>query len=124
MKREEAESLFTLAGMKPETMWELPNGYWPRHANYQEIRDANPWWLVRTEFGLIKIGWRKKVVQIDWEDTKSRFMLTDDDVTKDESMVHAWTIPKALEYLIAFRTMATKQEAEVKALMSNAKDFS
>lgn len=98
MKKEEVESLFTLANITILNIWELKNKYWPDA--YTDMILNNPWWLVKTEFGLIEIGPRKRVINIDWSDTKIRKIITEDDVTKNEIMVHAWSMTKALEYLI------------------------
>lgn len=95
--RLEVESIFALSGLKQNRMWELANGYWPDAPTYDDIR--RPWWLVQTEIGLIRIGWRKKVLEIDWESAEFRGLVTEDDVTKGQSMVHAWSTVKAVEYL-------------------------
>lgn len=101
--QEKVLSLFMLADIKVLDMDEIPNQYWPRVPDYLELRDKSPWWLVYTEFGTIKIGWRKRVMQIDWnrfEDEKaSAVIVTDDDVTKSPYNVHAYSEPKAVEYL-------------------------
>ncbi len=105
------KALFLLAGFKIESSYELANDYWPDCPEYADIRRRSPWWLVKTEYGLIEIGWRKRVINIDWFDTPyrsgvSKFadgrdiqILTSDEVTKDESMVHAYGYHKALQYL-------------------------
>lgn len=95
--REEAESILTLAGLRPDRMWELANNYWPDTPSYDSVR--RPWWLCKTYIGLIRIGWRKRVLSIDWEDTGIKAIVTDDDVTKEETMVHAWSQEKAVEYM-------------------------
>lgn len=100
MKEEIARGLFAIAGIEIESIFKLANEYWPEHPDYEEIRRKNPWWLIKTRYGLIKIGWRKRVIKIDWSDTKLEKIITADDVTKDKSRVHAWTYTKALEYLI------------------------
>lgn len=92
-------SIFTLAGIKVLNYWELPNEYWPSSATYDEVRKNSPWWLVKTTKGLIKIGWRKKVINIDWSDTGINVVVTEDEVTKDEQMVHAYSVDKAVTYL-------------------------
>jgi hypothetical protein len=111
MTKDEAKSLFTVAGFRVGRIWELPNGYWPRNDHYAKIREETPWWLVMTEIGPVCIGWRKRVIQIDWEGCSFgtvpvRGIVTKDDVTKDETLVHAWTMPKAVEYLAALRHVA------------------
>lgn len=117
---EQVRALFTLADIKILTLWKLPNGYWPEVApddwndhsqvntflRYQRLRVDSPWWLVKTNFGLIKIGWRKRVLNIDWSDTEIRVIVTEDDVTKDKTLVHAWTQLKAVEYLTELKKHA------------------
>jgi hypothetical protein len=101
---DEATSILTLAGLRPERMWELANGYWPDAPAYDEVRC--PWWLAMTRIGLIRIGWRKRVIAIDWDATKVRVIVTSDDVTKGDTMVHAWSIAKAVEYLTAIAKLS------------------
>lgn len=59
---------------------------------------------MKTPKGLIQIGWRKRVISIDWSDTGIRRVVTEDDVTKDDTMVHAYSYAKALAYLTALAT--------------------
>lgn len=61
-----------------------------------------PWFIVTTPMGRIKIGWRKRVINIDWSDAKARVRgeeLTADDVTKGADYIHAYGYEKAKEYL-------------------------
>lgn len=112
MEKREMESLFLLAGFNVVRAWELPNGYDP------VSRPDSHWWLVRTEQapGLIKIGWRKRVINIDWEDTGVEIEeLTKDEVTKDKTGVHAWGNAKAVEYLTALR-LALRRAAHEKTV--------
>lgn len=113
MNEAEMKALFLLAGLNIESSYELPNEYWPDCDEYADIRRNSPWWLVKTEFGLVKIGWRARVISIDWSDTPyrsgvSKFadgrdieVLTTDDVTKSETMVHAYGYGKAVQHLSA-----------------------
>lgn len=96
----------TLAGFVVRKSWELANGYWPDHPDYDDVRE--PWWLFLTDLGLIRIGWRKRVIAIDWEACEVRGIVTDDDVTKDATSVHAWKVEKAVEYLRALRRLGMK----------------
>lgn len=96
---QEARSVFTLAGIEVLNVWEIPNQYWPDTENYAGIRRESPWFLVKTKHGLIKLGWRKRVLSINWSDTAIRKIVTEDDVTKDEAMVHAWSNESAVGYL-------------------------
>lgn len=98
----ELRDLVSLSGLVPEVdqnSWKLQNPYWPEA--YAETIVSSPWLLVRTSRGMVKLGWRKRVISIDWSDTPLRKVITADEVTKDETIVHAWGKVKALEYLTA-----------------------
>lgn len=110
MSKEEMLAIFTLAGIKVLVYDELANGYWPRHPNYDAIRAASPWWLVNTELGAIRLGWRKRVIEIDWERTGLACLVTKDAVTMEPTMVHAYGYAKAVEYLIALRLIWERKQ--------------
>ena len=110
MELEEAKSMFTLAGIPFTTVWKLQNDYWPDHPNYYESIVSSPWWLFKTPKGLIKIGWRKRVISIDWEDTGIKCgdnEITTEDVTKWNFGIHAWSVLDATKYLATFWKIAT-----------------
>lgn len=113
MNREETlkqlKSLIELSGIPVTGQWELANRYWPD--SYHELVVNSPWLLVRTPAGMIQIGWRKRVISISWEDTSIRKEITSDDTTKSDTMVHAWTLPKALEYLTALSRLVKESQA-------------
>lgn len=82
---------------------EIPNGYGasPEYCIF-------PWFIVTTGIGRIKIGWRKRVIHIDWTDTlqkkKTEELFPNEDVTKNSNYeetryIHAWGYEKAKEYL-------------------------
>ena len=98
---ERVRSLFSLSGFEVLGVWEIRNKYWPDHPRYDSVR--SPWWLVKTSIGMIEIGWRKRVIQIDWSDTDFNIIVTEDDVTKDIKYVHAYGYAKAVEYLTRLR---------------------
>lgn len=104
---EKFKALFMLAGFSTVNTYELPNRYWPDHPDYSEVRRNNPWLLVLTTDGPIMIGWRKRVISISWRDCKVRGYVTEDDVTKEEDGVHAYSYCKALEYLTELRRMCS-----------------
>lgn len=101
MKTEEVQSLFTLAGLPPISIKALVDGYGysPDDPRFFERPPRCVWHFVKTRLGWIEIGWRKRVLAIDWSETEIRKVVTKDDVTKGEDHVHAWDIAKALEYL-------------------------
>jgi hypothetical protein len=90
-------ALFGAAGIRYKHSYEIPNRYWPEA--YAELRAANPWLLVITVAGPVMIGMRKRVISINWQATEVRKVVTEDDVTKDDTYVHAWSYDKALVYL-------------------------
>ncbi len=92
LTKEHLLAMFTLAKIPISKTWQIKNQYW-NDPTY------NPWWLVRTPKGLIEIGWRKNVMSINWEDTPVRAIITEDQVTKEESLVHAWSVQDAIRYL-------------------------
>lgn len=93
------KAFFTIAGIEVVKVDKIANKYWPEAQAYAEVREANPWWLVHTPYGVIEIGNRKRVTFISWELTQLRKVITEDDVTKEETFVHAWTTEKITEYL-------------------------
>ena len=87
-------SLFKMAGFK--------------HAFPRAIPDkkdvwGHDWFMMATEYGDIEIGWRKRVISIDGAgaDMPERNIIQffHDDVTKEETLIHAWGYEKCLEYL-------------------------
>jgi hypothetical protein len=115
MNEAQMRAIFLLAGIEISSVFKLPNDYWPDVPDYAELRRESPWWLVRTLSGLVKIGWRKRVIGIDWSDTVVRLEVTPDDVTKDGSMVHAYSYAKAVEYMTTFRRAMIEQAEKTQA---------
>lgn len=108
MTRQHAESLFFLAGFEVLSITQIPNDYWPMVGAYEDVRRDNPWFIVKTLYGDIKIGWRKRVINIEWDGCKVEAKVTEDSTTANGYMVHAWGYHKAVEYL-------TKLHAELRA---------
>lgn len=104
---EQAESIVKLAGFDIYHAWELANRYWPNNPAYDDVR--MPWWLFLTDIGPVQLGWRKKVIHIEWSACAFRGVVTEDNVTKEITCVHAWSVEKAVEYMRALRTMAKAQ---------------
>lgn len=103
MKAKEVDGLFALAGIAVLQKWRLQNRYYGDcdevHADHVQRVVNTPWWLLLTPAGLIEIGWRKRVISINWRFTPVRVLVTQDDVTKGEDHVHAWGMADALKYL-------------------------
>jgi len=106
MERKYLDALLLLAGIDPIGVYEVANGYWGKRD------DAPPWWLVLTKAGPVVIGWRKRVISINWKDTPVRAKMTADDVTSELDYCHAWSYSKAVEYL---RTLQSALEVATAA---------
>lgn len=101
--RDEIRAIMKLSGFTVTHEWELANNYWPLNPSYDDVRV--PWWLFMTDMGPIQVGWRAQVLSISWEATSVRGEVTEDNVTKSDSMVHAWKTEDAVKYLKALRAL-------------------
>lgn len=92
-----AEDKEKILGLFKEPIYveQIPNGY--------DGDPIFPWFIVTTKCGRIKIGWRKRVILINWDDTDIKEsadkLFPDEDVTKFDKTIHAWGYEKAEEYL-------------------------
>jgi len=121
MREDQVKSMFLLAGFDVKKTTQIENEYWPKA--YVELIKSSPWWLMDTQYGTIKIGWRKRVIAIDWQETgyvseqngeHTYDSITDDAVTRGPCDVHAYSVPKAVEYLTTLRRNMDFEEAERK----------
>lgn len=109
MIEEKVLALFLLGNFEVESVRKIANQYWSDPTN------VDPWWIVKTEFGTFTIGWRKRVMNIDWTDTELRVgssvdrhgdvlnPITTDEVTTSHTNIHASGYSKAVEYLQVLR---------------------
>lgn len=62
-----------------------------------------PWFKVYTTVGPITIGWRKRVISIDWGlsdiSTTADHLFPHENVTKHDRLIHAWDLGKAKDYV-------------------------
>lgn len=87
--------IFVVAGFQTVTMTSRPNEYCP-------CDHCASWFDVNTEFGVITIGWRKRVINIDWKwvtGKNPKGLFASEDVTNGDFYIHAWGWDKAQEYL-------------------------
>jgi len=102
------KAIFLLAGIEIKSFHQLPNGYCG-----DLCCPHRPWMLAETKYGLIRIGWRKSVISIEWPNSvvtisgKAVKPKADEWVTDlGDGGVHAWGYAKAVEYLSEFRRLA------------------
>jgi len=111
---QKATGRLELVGLFPEPIFveEIPNGYcsdWCcKHL---------PWFVVTTRLGRFKIGWRKRVIEIDWTDTvgtqTAEVLFAKEDVTKEKRLIHAWSIEDAKRYVDAIFAQPSVEALEV-----------
>lgn len=77
----------------------IPNQYHPN----PDPTYYGPWFMVDTPAGRFQIGWRKRVISIDWSDTTftatGADVVESPDITHWEQGVHAYGADKAVEAL-------------------------
>ncbi len=89
--------LDTLPATLEFTLVAIPNGYCK-----QSCCAHLPWYTLNTAYGRITFGWCKRVIAIDWADSKiwktAAELFPAEDVTKEDRSIHAWGLEKAKEY--------------------------
>lgn len=101
------EAAFNAAGAGLIYMEAIPNGY---HAPDTLWAVGVPWYRVTTSVGHFVVGWRKRVIHLEWKDTVLRARKTvgvpsgeevfpGEDVTRWETGIHAWSYAKLVEYV-------------------------
>jgi hypothetical protein len=83
---------------------DVPNQYDPRR--------GTPWLRVTTVIGHITVGWRKRVIVVDWTGTttslQAKDLFAEESTTMDGQTIHAWGYPKAAVYVNKLLKEATK----------------
>lgn len=98
---EEEQALFKeildRSEMPYTSMRAIPNEY------YTDPTFFGPWFIVDTPWGPLRIGYRKRVINIDWSDTQINHnggvTFKGEGVTIGRTYIHAWGKEKAIEYL-------------------------
>ncbi len=97
-RRGEFTSMFLLAGYQQVRPIPVQN-------RYGESEYGGPWFEVTTEFGVITIGWRRHVINIDWGATGRDLAGLFEDAGSSRALhdVHAFEIKQAVDYLTQIR---------------------
>lgn len=86
--------IFSGAGFKDFRLKPIPN-------RYCSCESCGPWFEASTPVGTFTVGWRKRVINIDWPDFGKdvRHLFKEENVTQGASNIHAYGAEKAKEYL-------------------------
>lgn len=85
-----------------EKIWVQPieNRY---HGPNSPYGSMFPWFDVTTTRGIFLVGWRKRVIQLDWSRTNVNVdadtLFPEDKVTKHAFMIHAWSYEDLKRYI-------------------------
>lgn len=98
---EERQLLLACFGPAPIYAEPIPNGYCHR-----ACCEHRPWFKVATPIGYVRIGWRKRVIVVDWSEaplvlSTAEKLFPGEETTKDGRMIHAWSYEKTREYIAA-----------------------
>ncbi len=90
--------IYQSAGVDAIYMEPLANGY------CSEPCCLNlPWFRVTSKIGHVVIGWRKRVLSIDWKDSlvkaSGNELFPEENVTRWETGIHAWSTEDAAKYI-------------------------
>lgn len=97
---DKAETIRELLGCFPSPIWhrEISNRYCSRYCCWHL-----PWLEVFTTVGPFVIGWRKRVIHLSWDDIPCKQhaseLFASEDVTKGPTMIHAWSLERAKQYV-------------------------
>lgn len=87
-------SIFT----EPIFVESIPNGYCSRYCCKHL-----PWFIITTKVGRFTIGWRKRVINIEWigipNAARAEKLFPNEDVTKGDYSIHAWSLEDAKRYV-------------------------
>ncbi len=90
--------LFKSAGFDTIHVETIGNEYCSKSCCYKF-----PWIIATTPKGRIKLGWRKRVMNLDWSDSDLEIdgekLFKGEDTTIGTSYIHCWSEEKAVEYL-------------------------
>lgn len=98
----ERKQLLGLFVGSPIFVEEIKNRYW------KDEKYAPPWYRVTTIIGHFVVGWRKRVIEIDWTETTNELsgmkIFPNEDTTRsgpvnETRYIHAWSVEDAQRYV-------------------------
>lgn len=96
MYRDQIERIYQAACVTPIYIEELPNRYSPEEYN-------RPWYRVTSSIGHIVLGWRRHVMNVDWEHTvvrlKGEELFAGEGTTCGDTFIHARGEENAARYV-------------------------
>jgi hypothetical protein len=95
-ERRHFTEILTAAGYSNFGLAAIPNGYGG---------GAVPWFRITTHVGTLTVGWRRRVISIDWSDTREDMLelFRNEQVTKGSNYIHAHGKEAAIDYLRLIR---------------------
>lgn len=105
LEREHFYEIFKKAGFQEVALSEVANEY------CSDPTCCPPWFLVQTEHGKFRIGWRKRVISLELMDENLKrkcnleLLFQHENVTKGPDYIHCWGTEKAVEYLKTLRAI-------------------
>lgn len=122
MTRQEIEATFLLSGI---VLYDAVSKNNPYSQDMHILR--GPIWLCSTNLGLIIVGWRKRVIEIDWtaigeikeilsgsSETGYTRWLTLDDTDQGPNYVHSWGLQSVPRYLADLRVAIKDDRLQLK----------
>lgn len=128
-------ALLLLAGVPYTAEFEIKNGY---HGYSSDPIYCQPWLMIMTKWGAVKIGWRKRVINIDWRDSNYPDALVEPPeswITHDKGFIHCYGYEQAitalkgmmarferLDYFASMKDDSDKQAAEIERIAQIERD--
>jgi hypothetical protein len=109
MEFQHLQAFLLLSYTTPISLKKLPNEYCGDHDSSEcSICKKQPWWEIKTDVGVIKVGWRKRVIELDWSKTGYKIdpdKITTENVTKGSSYIHCWGYGDLLNYWSSLKNL-------------------
>ncbi len=116
----ELTGLFELAGFDVIYVETVDSEYCKESCCYKF-----PWVIVTTKKGRIKLGWRKRVMNLDWSDSDldidGEELFKGEKTTTGTNYIHCWGEEKAVEYLKKLDEISGREFAKIEDAIASEK---